>query len=392
MANPVVRNGVLELLGEGDATVTELANRLGALTNTVSKAAARLREDGDVHIAAFVRQAAVYRHGPGVEVARPTVPIAPAGEQYDAVNTRGANVRGVELPVYFEIDGGLLPGVRHFACDRLRATMSVSSCGTRWERADSTDVDADRFHTCRRCSIGAAHAGRLDHNPSQLKGMTICGRCHTGVPRLIGKHLCISCYNRARELRIGKNSKGTAPRKLARLDQRAITYRAGGVVKTRTIAETVDTDELIVAVLRDEECAPQFAYRAPAALDWLLDEEVYDRSIGDAIEVTDVVASVPATLGVELADPVATVDVDPLQALLDAVEQLERDAPSPTVSSRRAEKRLRRQAPHHVRVSNVTVQLMGNVGALPPAPPVVVPAPAAPSYSPVLMSGGVAFG
>ncbi|WP_147309887.1 hypothetical protein [Paraburkholderia sp. BL6669N2] len=72
-------------------------------------------------------------------------------------------------------------------------------------------------------------------------------------------------------------SKGTAPRKLARLDQRAITYRAGGVVKTRTIAETVDTEELIVAVLRDEERAPQFTYRAPASMGRLLDEDVYDR-------------------------------------------------------------------------------------------------------------------
>lgn len=290
MANPVVRNRVLELLEEGDATVTELANRLDALTNTVSKAAARLREDGEVHIIAYVCQAAVYRHGPGVDAPRPATPdpVAPPDERRDAVNTRDANVRGVDLPVYFEMPE--MPGRRFFRCEPLRASMSVSSCGARWEKANSTDVDADRFHTCRRCVVGATHAGRVDHNPSPFRGMTICGRCHRGSSRLIGKHLCISCFNRARELRIGRNSKGTKPRKLARLDQRSITYLAGGVVKTRTLAETVDMEELIVAVLRDEERAPQFAYRAPAALDWLLDDDVYDRSIGDAVEVADVAA------------------------------------------------------------------------------------------------------
>ncbi|WP_433704451.1 ArsR/SmtB family transcription factor [Paraburkholderia sacchari] len=324
MANPVVRNRVLELLEEGDATVKELADQLEVLPNTVSKALAHARENGGAHIVAYVRRAPVHRHGPGVE--RPADPVAPDEERHDASN---AKVHNVQMPVYFELDGGLLPGVRHFACDRLRASMSVSSCGTRWEKANSTDVDADRFHTCRRCAIGAAHAGRIDHNPSQFKGMTICGRCHTGATRLIGKHVCVSCFNRARELRIGKNGKGTAPRKLARLDRRSITYRAGGVVKTRVFEESVDMTELVVAVLRDEQHAPQLGWRAPASMDWLRDDGAYDRSISDSVQeqgavaspVGDARVSVSAELGVVQTDPAADVDVDPVQTLRDAVDQ-----------------------------------------------------------------------
>ncbi|CAB3744267.1 hypothetical protein LMG27174_07145 [Paraburkholderia rhynchosiae] len=397
MANPVIRTRILEMLRSADFTVVALADRLAVSYNSAAKAIARAREEGEVHVCGYgAYTAAIYRLGAGDDVTRPAPdPVAPDDEQYDAANTRDATVHRVDLPLYFELDGGLLPGVRHFACDRLRATMSVSSCGARWEKANSTDVDADRFHTCRRCSSGAAHAGRVDHNPSQLQGMTICGRCHTGVPRLIGKHLCISCYNRARELRIGKNSKGTAPRKLARLDQRAITYRAGGVVKTRALSETVDTVELIVAVLRDEERTPQFGWHAPAAMDWLLDDDLYDRAIGNTVEVADIAAvadsvqehtvvpivaspaadmvvPVPAAIDAVQGHPAA--DVDPLQVLRDAVAQLEHDAQvcAPT-TSRRAPKGQWQQQRREVRVGRVTAGLLRAVGALPPTAVVSVP-------------------
>jgi hypothetical protein len=395
----LIRDSILRLLADGDMTAAAIADELGALRNSVDKALIRCREEREIHICGHEpttpRPTAVYRIGyaPDVDVAL-AAPVAPAHERQDAVNTRDANVRGVELPAYFEIDGELLPGIRHFACDRLRATLSVSSCGARWEKANGTDVDADRFHTCRRCPIGASHAGRVDHNPSPFRGMMICGRCHRGAPRLIGKHLCVSCFNRARELRLGRNAKGTAPRKLARLDQRSITYRAAGVVKTRVLDESVDVTELVVAVLRDEKHAPLFGSRAPASMDWLRDDDVYDRSIGDAVEVADVAAQMPAALDVVLADPIEDVEADPYGALRDAVEQLERDAPvdAPT-TSRRAAKRLRQQARRQVRLSTVTVQLMRGVGALHASPPVIVPVPAAqPSYSASVMSGGTAFG
>jgi hypothetical protein len=377
----LIRDRILELLADGDMTAASIADELGALRNSVDKALIRAREGREIHICGHEpttpRPTAIYRIGyaPDVDVALPA-PVAPADERQDAVNRRDANVRGVELPAYFEIDGALLPGIRHFACDRLRATLSVSSCGARWEKANGTDVDADRFHTCRRCPLGALHAGRVDHNPSPFRGMTICGRCHRGAPRLIGKHLCVSCFNRARELRLGRNAKGTAPRKLARLDQRSITYRAGGVVKTRVLEESVDMTELVVAVLRDEKHASLFGSRAPASMDWLRDDDVYDRLIGDAVEVADVAVLMPTALDVVLADPVEDVEADPYEALRDAVEQLERDAPvdAPT-TSRRAAKRLRQQQHRQVRVSAVTAGLLRTIGALPPPAPVVAPAP-----------------
>jgi hypothetical protein len=404
----LIRESILELLADGDLTAASIADELGALRNSVDKALIRAREEREIHICGYEpttpRPAAIYRIGdaPYVEVARPA-PVAPADERHHTNNARDAKVRGVEMPVYFELDGGLLPGVQHFACSRLRApTMSVTSCSARWQKANSADVDADRMSTCKQCATGAGHAGRADYNPSKLKGMTICGRCHTGATRLIGKHLCISCKNREYEYLKGRNAKGTKPVKLAPLDRRSITYRTGGAVKTRTIEHTADMTELVIAVLRDELSSVAFGYRAPAAMDWLLDGGVYDRSIGDAVEVADVAAivdsvqeapkqgsapivaspveyaavPVPAALDVVQEDPVADVEVDSLQVLRDAVEQLEHDVPaSMPATSRRADKRQRRQQWRQLRVSNVTVGILRTVGALPPPAPVVVPAP-----------------
>lgn len=164
---------------------------------------------------------------------------------------------------YFTIE--YLPGVQHFQCERLRASLSVGACADNWRRANS-DRDIARLK-CRGCQIGAEHAGESGANTHPLRGTTTCGRCHRGASRLIHGHLCVSCYNRQRERLIGKNGKGSLPVKLARLDARNVTYqRADGTVHTRTIDRTVDMEEVLVAVLRDEQQAVRIGFRAQVGL------------------------------------------------------------------------------------------------------------------------------
>ncbi|UIF85145.1 hypothetical protein [Cupriavidus sp. UYPR2.512] len=158
---------------------------------------------------------------------------------------------------YFENE--YLPGVQHFQCELLRASLSVESCSGNWRRANH-EQDLAR-HRCRGCSVGAQHAGDSGASTSPFRGTLICGRCHRGASRLIHAHLCVSCYNREREWLIGKNGKGSPPIKLARLDPRGVTYqRADGTVHTRAIDRTVDTEEVLVAVLRDEQQATTFGF------------------------------------------------------------------------------------------------------------------------------------
>jgi hypothetical protein len=171
-------------------------------------------------------------------------------------------------PEYFELPE--LPGQPHFRCKILNASLSTASCAGRWSTAASAGSDTTRWIMCKGCPVGGRHAGRTSLNCSPFAGRSICGRCHAGATRLIFKHLCISCYNRQREQMIGKNRKGAAPIKLAPLHRRSISYMAGGKLRTKTIDRSINTTELVVAVLRDEEHAVQFRWQAPPSLQALL--------------------------------------------------------------------------------------------------------------------------
>ncbi|TAM06396.1 MAG: MarR family transcriptional regulator [Paraburkholderia sp.] len=330
----------------------------------------------------------------------------------------------VSVPVleYFEMPE--MPGRRFFKCEPLRASMLVESCAERWTLAQGQTEG--KYQACKRCARGQAHAcAAPDLNVGTLKGSLTCSRCHRQNGRLIGKRLCISCKNREYEWVKGRNAKQTKPVRLPPLFKLAIAYMAGGKVRTHTVTRAVDTTELIVDALRDSEHTPSFGWLADPATRALRDNPDLDFSISDDVDevvpfadaaavadsvqdaqeqsVAPIVASplagnvdvtVPAALDVVQADPAGNFDADPYGALRDAVDQLEHDTPAcaPAIS-KRAAKRQRQQQRRQVRLSNVTAQLMRNVGALPSAPPVVVPVPeAAPLYSAFVMSGGAAFG
>lgn len=103
---------------------------------------------------------------------------------------------------YFSIDGA--PG-RYFVCGQLKATLSVPSCSGRWKESQG----GKRFETCRTCALGAEHSGRkMAVKPAK----TMCCRCADLATRLVDGGVCMSCYNRQREVEKGKNGKGSAPR------------------------------------------------------------------------------------------------------------------------------------------------------------------------------------
>jgi len=381
MANLAIRFLMLQLLASSDLTVTAIAERIGAVRNSVAKSMEKAHEHGIVHIAGYDKRIPLYRRGPGQDAPRPPAEKADAPEAKPAPPVVPVPYAGIE---YFEIVD-LLPGVQHFMCTKLKSTLSVASCGDRYQKAMAGGAENDRYFACRSCPIGAAHSGKEAPNESRFFGKTICGRRHTGATRLIGKHLCISCYNRSREYLIGRNRKGTKPVKLARLDPRSITYLAGDAVKTRALDLTVDTEELVIAALRDESSRVAFGFKS-TAMHALFDGEQFDRSIeempSEGMESRAVAPAhvVGAQTDVEFDGSRATAELevlpaDPYAALREAVEHMDRDplvyAPG---LSRRAAKKQRQKARRQVRVSNVTVNLLRNIGALPTPAPAIVPA------------------
>lgn len=143
----------------------------------------------------------------------------------------------------------LVPGKLYFRCERMRGTLSTTACAEMWRKAN--DMNDGSCANCMRCPLGATHAGEVAASMSPLKGTLTCGRCHRGASRLIHKHLCVSCQNRAYEAEKGRNAKGTAPQKVGPLDPRRIRFLEGGEIRVLSLAQSRDTDELMVAALRD---------------------------------------------------------------------------------------------------------------------------------------------
>lgn len=157
---------------------------------------------------------------------------------------------------YFQIDG--IPDQDYFHCERYSATLAVSTCAKMWR---SANIDGTGMHMqCLRCPVGALHAGETAASMSPLRGSNTCARCQRVAERLIGKHICVSCYNRQRELTIGRNAKGTKPTKLKPLHRRKIRYQAGSEVEMFELEHSESTAELIVATLRDSTQHAVFSF------------------------------------------------------------------------------------------------------------------------------------
>lgn len=174
---------------------------------------------------------------------------------------------GCNMPNYFEYPE--IPGKQHFTCDRYHAAISIDACSLNWKAANIHNSELRA--KCKSCSVGASHAGAIDTNMSPFRGSQICARCHKTTNRLIGKSsacsICVSCYNRQREMLIGKNAKGTAPVKLQALYPRSIRVQVGCDTKTVSAPLSVDTEELIIGVLRNAIQSVKFSFLGrPAGL------------------------------------------------------------------------------------------------------------------------------
>lgn len=159
-----------------------------------------------------------------------------------------------------------MPGMAFFRCERMRATLSTTACQAMWRKADACDDGAHA--ACRLCPVGAVHAGEVAASMSPLKGAMICSRCHRTATRMIGGNHCPSCYNRQREVIAGRNAKGGAPVKLQSLHARVLRCRQGAEIRRVRGGYTLDTTELLVAVLRDSRQRVVFAFNCtpPAAI------------------------------------------------------------------------------------------------------------------------------
>lgn len=164
---------------------------------------------------------------------------------------------------YFEIDGAP-KGKMYFRCEAMHATLSVEACAANWRRAHAGEEGCQ--WRCKGCKIGALHAGETAANLWFGHGQTICARCHRGAVRLIGGDLCVSCYNREREWRMGANAKGRFPTKMKPLGRREVMVHAPGQPRQLVRKEhSRDLTEIVISILRDSPHRVTFGWHGGSA-------------------------------------------------------------------------------------------------------------------------------
>ncbi|MGF6771961.1 hypothetical protein P3T18_004449 [Paraburkholderia sp. GAS199] len=146
-----------------------------------------------------------------------------------------------------------------FHCRPLLADISAATC--------KTNFLAHKGVSCRGCAVGMMHAAvksrtAIDalndetlnrHERAMAKNSLSCTRCektsHTntrlqGAMRLV-KHatICVSCFNREREVIKGENSKGSTPKKWGGLKPTTILIRKNAKLKRIDIGLTTGVSE-----------------------------------------------------------------------------------------------------------------------------------------------------
>jgi len=133
-----------------------------------------------------------------------------------------------------------------------------------WEQANAKgrrQDPCDRLHHCFGCELGATHAGVEIVRSNHLYGARICSRCHRPSNRLIHGEHCTSCYNRQREVEIGRNGKGTRPVKHAHLHACRLLVAINGQPQAKRFERIADTAEAIVSVLRHAQGVVVFGFK-----------------------------------------------------------------------------------------------------------------------------------
>ena len=155
------------------------------------------------------------------------------------------------------------PG-RYFECPSY-GLMRDESCARNFTDAP-TAIKAGRLAKCIGCEIGRRHAGApepVDEPKTRsLQYRPVCVRCRrdgtTQGTRLIGRlrlvrshTICVSCFNREKEVLAGRNSKGAKPKKWSALFYTRAAYIEDGVAMVVDLRDPViDRIEVALTMMR----------------------------------------------------------------------------------------------------------------------------------------------
>lgn len=150
-------------------------------------------------------------------------------------------------------------------CERQRMRLSKAGCARLWRSAQERKPEPweGRAH-CRTCPIGAACAGVAAAPAATAaaaeKLRPTCGRCGKVSDRFIhARGICISCYNREREARIGRNRRGNAPAITAKLAPLSMVLTTTEGARLRDFGLCTGPEEAIFTAAKAATCLTGFA-------------------------------------------------------------------------------------------------------------------------------------
>jgi hypothetical protein len=164
------------------------------------------------------------------------------------------------LITYRTIDG--VPG-QYFDCPSGMGCLSANACGRAYSEAMSpVGLKEGRRITCRACPVGAQHAGVPTEaaSVSRFLGGCCCSRCQADARRLIRSSICVSCYNREREVLIGKNAKGGKPIFGKAIGSEIVACLIGDLVQVRQMDKVTSLMESVLSILRGESRTVFFSW------------------------------------------------------------------------------------------------------------------------------------
>lgn len=145
-------------------------------------------------------------------------------------------------------------GLRMFRCEAQAATLTTTSCISNYRAAKKNLEIAMRphLHHCVGCPVGACHAGEKPRErPITRQHGKVCPRCRRKSARYVpSAALCVSCWNRSREIAKGKNRHGNPPIELlqrAPVPHSVIFAHEGRRVRFDRLA--VDQTEMLLAAV-----------------------------------------------------------------------------------------------------------------------------------------------
>ena len=144
-------------------------------------------------------------------------------------------------PDYFTRDDA--PG-RYFCCKRY-GIMRDSSCAQNYREAPRLSRVSGRLAGCVGCPTGALHCGGKPEDAARFG----CTRCREtkGLRMVRGGLLCVSCFNREREVVAGANAKGRPP--TLRLFPVNVLHVNGAVAAVTRHPLAIDRVEAALAVM-----------------------------------------------------------------------------------------------------------------------------------------------